>query len=322
MGNIISLFSGIGGLDIAVEAATGLRVGLQVEADPFCRDVLAKHWPDAELHDDVRTIDWTGRKADLLIGGFPRPDVSLANPNPQGLNGPRSRLWFEMLRAIEEVSPTYVFIENVVGLRKRGLLTVLKGLRTAGYDAVWSPLSAKQVGAPHVRNRMWILAAKSGCFQSFDAHAPFGGTPSSAWLRGNGQVQPWERGTRRTTEAGNPTRKPRLKALGNAVVPECARQAFLGLNSKLLQLPPKSVLRVSGADRLEDLVEVPMSGFMSGVFVGKTSRLRVWLNEPKKQKSGDGLATAVLKAKDCGPLNPSWVELLMGFDLGHTEVQS
>ena len=414
MSNIISLFSGVGGLDIAVEAATGLRVGLQVEADPFCRSVLAKHWPDAELHDDVRTIDWTGRKADLLIGGFPCQDVSLANPSPNGLEGNRSGLWFEMLRAIEEVSPTYVFIENVVGLRKRGLLTVLKGLRAAGYDAVWSPLSAKQVGAPHVRNRMWILAAKSGCFQSFDGRAPFGGTPCSAWIRGNGQVQPWERGTRRTTEAGNPTRKPRLKALGNAVVPECARQAFLGLNSKLLQLPPKSVLRASGADRLEDLVEVPLSGFMSGVFTGKTSRLRVWLNEPEKQpamfptpsassygsnrggaagrvgpvrhslnsmatsgdwptprardykdsgslppsrindagkdtlgqrvaraalwptptvkgnynkaglsqRSGDGLATAVLKAKDCGPLNPSWVELLMGFDLGHTEVQS
>lgn len=446
MSNIISLFSGVGGLDIGVEAATGLRVGLQVEADPFCRSVLAKHWPDAELHDDVRTIDWTGRKADLLIGGFPCQDVSLANPSPNGLEGNRSGLWFEMLRAIEEVSPTYVFIENVVGLRKRGLLTVLKGLRAAGYDAVWSPLSAKQVGAPHVRNRMWILAAKSGCFQSFDGRAPFGGTPCSAWLRGNGRVEPWERGTRRTTEAGNPTRKPRLKALGNAVVPECARQAFIGLNDHLLQLPPTSVVRAAGYDSLEDLVEVPMSGFMSGVFTGKASRLGpkskkqtpmfptpsassygsnrggaagrvgpvrhslnsmatsgdwptprardykdsgslppsrindagkdtlgqrvaradlmyptptdptkgggtsrsgarknecpslhgmarhgVWPTPTVKgnynkagltQKSGDGLATAVLKAKDCGPLNPSWVELLMGFDLGHTEVQS
>lgn len=154
----VSLFAGIGLLDLGLEQAGLGETLAQVEIDPFASRVLARHWPFAERHRDVRDV---GKKnlprADLLCGGFPCTDVSLAGKRA-GLAGERSGLWFEYARIIEELRPKAVVIENVVGLRTSGLRRVLADLAALGFDAEWACLAAADLGAPHLRRRIFIVA--------------------------------------------------------------------------------------------------------------------------------------------------------------------
>lgn len=155
-----SLFAGIGGFDLGLERA-GMRVRWQVEIDPYCQRVLAKHWPDVTRYGDIRTVDWsTVEHVDLLCGGFPCQDISLAGKGA-GLAGDRSGLWFEYAKAIAALRPRYVLIENVSALRSRGLDQVLGSLAALGYDAEWHCIPACAVGAPHRRDRVWIVANAS-----------------------------------------------------------------------------------------------------------------------------------------------------------------
>lgn len=152
-----SLFAGIGGFDLGLERA-GMRVRWQVEIDPYCQRVLAKHWPDVTRYGDIRAVDWsTVEPVDLLCGGFPCQDISLAGKGA-GLTGERSGLWFEYAKAIAALRPRYVLIENVSALRSRGLDQVLGALASFGYDAEWHCIPACAVGAPHRRDRVWIIA--------------------------------------------------------------------------------------------------------------------------------------------------------------------
>lgn len=161
---MLSLFAGIGGLDLGLERAGMTTVG-QVEIDPFCRKVLAKHWPEVPRHDDVRTcVDWwlgTARpRVDVVAGGFPCQPVSSA-----GLclaqNDDRW-LWPDMARVVRHLRPRYVVVENVVGLLDRGLDEVLGELAGLGFDAEWGVLSACAVGAPHPRERVFVVAHSAG----------------------------------------------------------------------------------------------------------------------------------------------------------------
>lgn len=152
-----SLFSGIGGLELGLERAGLGTVAWQCEIDPFCRSVLAKHWPEAMRYEDVRTVDATAPSVDVICGGFPCQDVSLAGKRG-GLDAPRSGLWFEFARIIEALRPRIVVIENVLGLRTSGLSRVLADLATLGFDAEWTDLAAADVGAPHLRRRLFIAA--------------------------------------------------------------------------------------------------------------------------------------------------------------------
>ena len=155
-----SLFAGIGGFDLGLERA-GFEIAWQVEIDPYCQRVLAKHWPHVQRYGDIRTIDWgTVEPVDLLCGGFPCQDISLAGKGA-GLAGERSGLWFEYAKAIEALQPRYVLIENVSALRSRGLDQVLGSLAALGYDAEWHCIPACAVGAPHRRDRVWIMANAS-----------------------------------------------------------------------------------------------------------------------------------------------------------------
>jgi len=152
-----SLFSGIGGFDLGLER-TGMRVRWQVEIDPYCQRVLAKHWPHVQRYGDIQSVDWgTVEPVDVLCGGFPCQDISLAGKGA-GLAGERSGLWFEYAKAIEALTPRYVIIENVAALRSRGLDQVLGALAALGYDAEWHCIPASAVGAPHQRDRVWIVA--------------------------------------------------------------------------------------------------------------------------------------------------------------------
>ena len=160
-----SLFSGIGGLEMGVEHATGGHVVWQVESNPFCRAVLAKHWPDAVRHDDVRTVGAELGCVDTFVGGFPCQDLSLAGKRA-GFAGERSSLWREYRRLVDLLRPEFVLVENVPPLTtSRGgwdFAEVLGDLASLGYDATWDRFRGSDVGAPHRRERIFVLAYADG----------------------------------------------------------------------------------------------------------------------------------------------------------------
>lgn len=142
----------------------GWRTACAVELDPYCRSVLLARQRDGILPrfpiwDDVKTFDgrpWNGA-IDVVSGGFPCQDISSAGTRT-GLDGERSGLWREFARIIGEVQPAHVFVENSPHLRTRGLVRVLQDIARMGFHAKWGVFGAENVGAPHPRKRMWIIA--------------------------------------------------------------------------------------------------------------------------------------------------------------------
>jgi DNA (cytosine-5)-methyltransferase 1 len=157
-----SLFSGIGGLELGLEWAGVGRTAWQVEQDLFCQAVLAHHWPDAKRYNDVREVGAHNLEpVDVICGGFPCQDISYAGKGA-GLAGARSGLWYEFARIIGELGPQYVVVENVAALFTRGIDAVLGTLADLGFDAECSTVSAAAVGAPHRRERVFIVAYRNG----------------------------------------------------------------------------------------------------------------------------------------------------------------
>jgi DNA (cytosine-5)-methyltransferase 1 len=222
--NVLSLFSGIGGLELGLERAGMTTVG-QVEIDPFCQRVLAKNWPEVPRHDDVRTaVEWWRNGArptvDVVCGGFPCQDVSDAG-DLAGIEGEQSGLWAYYAETIQHVRPRYVLVENVPGLLARGFGRVVGDLAAIGYDAEWDCLPAAAFGAPHLRARMWILAYPT-------AERGFPRNPDETIFAGR---RPVDVGTQWAPEPdvarvadGPLSRLDRLRlgAIGNAVVPQVA----------------------------------------------------------------------------------------------------
>lgn len=162
---VLDLFSGIGGFSLGLERA-GFKTVAFCEIDPFCRRVLAKHWPEVPIYDDVRDLSAArlsadGIAIDVVCGGFPCQDISGAGLKA-GINGSRSGLWSEYARLIGELRPSYVIVENVADLLIRGIDRVLGDLAALGYDAEWHCIPACAVGAPHERDRVWIIAHAQG----------------------------------------------------------------------------------------------------------------------------------------------------------------
>jgi DNA (cytosine-5)-methyltransferase 1 len=159
---VLSLFAGIGGFDLGLERTGGFKTVAFCEIDPFCRRVLAKHWPGVPIYDDVRELTaerlkTDGIAVDVICGGFPCQDISEAGKG-LGLAGERSGLWSEIARLAGEIRPSFIIVENVAALLSRGLGTVLGDLASLGYDAEWHCIPAAAVGAPHRRDRIWIIA--------------------------------------------------------------------------------------------------------------------------------------------------------------------
>src|ERR1035438_8512801 len=154
-----SLFSGIGGLDLGFDRA-GFECRFQIEIDPFCREILEKHWPGVPKHHDIRTATAAVLSpVDVLIGGFPCQDVSQAGKRV-GIEGSRTGLWSEFARIIGELRPRFVVAENVPGLlTSRGAMGRLLGdLARLGYVGCWRCLRASEFGASHIRKRVFIVA--------------------------------------------------------------------------------------------------------------------------------------------------------------------
>jgi len=162
--NVLELFAGIGGLSLGLERA-GMTVVGQVEIDPYCRRVLARHWPEVPRHDDVRTcLDWWRAEprpsVELVAGGFPCQPASAAG-HRLGLADERW-LWPHMADVVRVLRPSFVLVENVPGLFVRGFDAVLGDLAALGYDATWDCVPAAAVGAPHLRDRVWLVAYPDG----------------------------------------------------------------------------------------------------------------------------------------------------------------
>ena len=152
-----SLFAGIGGFDLGFERA-GFECRWQVEIDNYATKILEKHWPKVHRQRDIRECNANNlERVDCIIGGFPCQDISYAGRGA-GLDGERSGLFFEAIRLVRELQPRAIVLENVAALLTRGLDRVLGTLAEIGYDAEWHCIPAAAVGAPHIRDRVFVLA--------------------------------------------------------------------------------------------------------------------------------------------------------------------
>lgn len=198
-----SLFSGIAGLELGVIAALDdldihCKVVWQAEKEPYARAVLSKHWPQVHRFEDVHDVDADAPPADIICGGFPCQDLSIAGARA-GIDGERSGLWREFARIIRDLRPRYVFVENVPELLAY-LGRVLGPLAALGYDAEWGVFSAAEVGAPHLRERLFVLAHAVGVGREGGkrgrARAQYTAAPRPRSARaladadGRGQLQP------------------------------------------------------------------------------------------------------------------------------------
>lgn len=222
---VLDLFSGIGGFSLGLERTGGFETAAFCEIVPFCRKVLKKHWPEVPCFEDVTEADFTPiGPVDLVTGGFPCQDVSLAGPSA-GLAGERSRLFWCILRAVRMVGRPKLLLENVAALLGRGMGSVLGAFSQIGYDAEWHCIPASYVGARQLRDRVWIMAyPECDSFQGWQNQA-------AAWRQKSreeqlaGLVQPcaWptvSSARDRGTGHGIPNGIHRNKAIGNAVVPQ------------------------------------------------------------------------------------------------------
>jgi len=158
MTNHASLFTGIGGFDIAAERI-GWRNLFQVENDSFCKKTLIKNFPDAKKYEDIREFNGVpyANTIDVISGGFPCQDISTAGKG-KGIFGERSGLWSEYFRIAKEIHPKYIVIENSPQLLKRGFEQILCNLSEIGYNAEWGCFCASDFGYSHQRERLFIVA--------------------------------------------------------------------------------------------------------------------------------------------------------------------
>jgi DNA (cytosine-5)-methyltransferase 1 len=223
-----SLFSGIGGFELGLERTGGFKTVWQCEIDPFCLKVLEKHWPNVKRFTDIKKmgVEEEIPHVDVICGGFPCQDISCAGKGA-GIHAERSSLWWEMLRIVRLVRPKYVLVENVAALLNRGLDEVLGSLAESGYDAEWQVLSADMFGAPHKRRRMFIIAYPSDRRTERGISSPGNAYPN---VRRGGRKKDlrWETDEPMLyrSDDGLPKklhRDQRLRALGNAIVPQCSQ---------------------------------------------------------------------------------------------------
>jgi DNA (cytosine-5)-methyltransferase 1 len=250
--NELALFAGAGG-GILGGHLLGWRTVCAVEWEPYAASILAARQndgllPSFPIWDDVQTFDgrpWRGI-VDVISGGFPCQDISAAG-NGDGLDGERSGMWREMARIIHEVRPRFVFVENSPMLTSRGLGTVLGDLASMGFDARWGVLGAADVGAPHQRDRIWIIAntSSNGLDVSINGNNQLSKWKvrqdkqqfrNKVWSEAKCclQIDDWREYASKFLgmDDGMAARVDRLKAIGNGQVPLVAATAWNDLSDK------------------------------------------------------------------------------------------
>lgn len=214
--NVLDLFSGIGGFSLGLERA-GMRTVAFCEINPRCRKILEKHWPGVNIYEDIRGLH-VNEDVDVICGGFPCQDISVAGAGA-GIGGSRSGLWKEYARLISELRPSYVIVENVSALLSGGLGTVLEDLAALRYDAEWHCIPASAVGAPHSRDRVWIVANRHGVRE---LQQGWGFRDERRWRGDEGEAvdRVLSGGGILRSHDGIPAGLDRIEAIGNAVVPQ------------------------------------------------------------------------------------------------------
>lgn len=235
----LDLFSGIGGLSLGLNEYC--QTVCYCENDIHAQAVLIARMNTNDLDyapiwDDIKTLNKTildekSIQIDIIVGGFPCQDISVAGRGA-GLEGKRSGLFFEILRLAKEIQPQFIFLENVPAIRKRGLATVISQLAEAGYDCRYGFLSAYDLGAPHKRERWFMLAHRRNSDYSY---ANIKRLPLRQGFYGNNgkEFTSTVRSNWWAVEPGIcrvaneiPLRVDRIKRLGNSVVPQQAKEAF------------------------------------------------------------------------------------------------
>ena len=247
----LDLFSGIGGFSIASDEVFENVEHIFCEINPFCQKVLKKHWPQAAIYEDIKQLDTAAiGHVDLITGGFPCQPFSVAGKQ-KGKDDDRF-LWPEMLRIIKECKPTWVIGENVAGIINLALEQVCSDLESAGYEVQPIIIPACAVDAPHRRDRVWIIAYAEGertRGESGEVHRKNGrqngvgvryikqSNKSNDWLEiaselcGVDDGLPIELDGFKLSKSKH--RNERIKALGNAIVPQVAYQIIKYLNQFL-----------------------------------------------------------------------------------------
>jgi len=268
-----SCFAGIGGFELGLEWAFDAHgidheVKWQIEQNAFCQRILKKHWPDSVIYDDIKTTKEI-EPVDIMIGGFPCQDISVAGKQKGIEHGEKSSLWFEMLRIIGDIRPRIVVLENVPTIIRVGGAKVVGGLAKIGYNCEWTIISARQFGASHLRKRWFCIATNSKSYSddrrinrrlskeksswesqhtqtghsvkdaanTISKHAQIPSKrrhPSQPQSRSNGQnrqiIPNWRNWPTQPAFCGGddgiPDRVARLRALGNAIVPQCSQWVF------------------------------------------------------------------------------------------------
>ena len=233
---VLDLFSGIrlGGFSLGLERTGGFETAAFCEYEKFPRSILKKHWPDVPCFPDVRKLKGSDIDGpiDVICGGFPCQDISVAGRQAGISNGTRSGLWSEIIRLTGDLSPRYLIVENVANLlsgpsdRRGGWFgRILGDLAECGYDAEWENIPASALGAPHRRNRVWIVAypnnvRREGCAEK--QILQLAGKSRQSVRKFEGQFKRPHLPASRfcNSDDGVPRRVDRLKALGNAVVPQ------------------------------------------------------------------------------------------------------
>lgn len=223
----IDLFSGIGGLSEALKEY--VRPIAYCERDRFCRGVLVSRMnegkiPFAPVWGDVKTFPTVD--ADIIYGGFPCQDISTLGSG-SGLEGSRSGLFFEIVRLVNEIRPTFVFLENVPAIRTRGLTQVIQEFSKLRYDCRWTVVSAAEVGAKHIRKRWFLLAYSNRPSGDKRQDKMPTSWPMDKSAKNNMDAVQWanEPNVGRVAN-GVSFRVDRIKCLGNSVVPLQAKTAF------------------------------------------------------------------------------------------------
>ena len=303
----LDLFSGIGGFALAGESV-GIETAAFCEIEPFAVGILKKRFPGVPVFSDVRELgaDSIGG-IDIVCGGFPCQDLSVAGKRA-GLAGERSGLWYEMLRIIAGVRPHYVLAENVRGACNLALPTVVSGLGEAGYSVWPCVVPAAAFGAPHRRERLFVVGVREDVTDAINERL--------------------QRGEWRSpfSEQGTPTPEPTAERCEGSLWPT---PSVHGNNNR-------RGLSENSGDGLATAVRMwatPTSADCKGSHGGGQGRsLRTDIHEikkmwptPKRQNAnggpcrhGDGGLDLQTAAN--GTLNPAWVEILMGFPIGWTDI--
>jgi DNA (cytosine-5)-methyltransferase 1 len=279
---ILDTFAGIGGFSYAAEKLIGGFETTQfIEINPFCQKVLKKHWPHIPIHDDIRTFTAKPGEYQVITGGFPCQDISVAGLQKGITKETRSGLFYELMRVIRMVRPQYVVLENVAAILNRGLDIVLRELSEAGYDAEWSVISASSLGACHQRSRFWLVAYPN----------------SKQSSRTESEIQ-----TRRNTTFSSSTSNPNSKRLQRRLLQfnkELQETRHIGKKNTFSSSNPDSFRTQSDSKRME-------SPIWTDAFLNSKERRtldpdwRRYVSEPSLCRGDDGLRSRVDRLRSLG----------------------